>query len=270
MSTVAEGHCAPSPAPGGLGAAAFFDVDNTMMRGASIFHVARKMHQRKVFRLRDAAAFGIKQVRYSLWGESLADVHSIRDTALSLMAGIRVADVETLGEEVYDEMLVSKIWPGTRDLALRHLAEGRQVWLVTATPIEVASVIATRLGLTGALGTVCEMADGAYTGRLVGEILHGRAKADAVADLAGRRGVDLSRSYAYSDSYHDVPLLSTVGHPVAINPDRRLREHASDRNWPVRDYRGGRRAAAFGLRAATGAGIVYGGWRGLRRLRSRR
>jgi phosphoserine phosphatase len=144
---------------------------------------------------------------------------------------------------------------------------GRKVWLVTATPVEVAAVIADRLGLTGALGTVGEIEDGAYTGRLVGDILHGPAKAVAVEELAARQGLDLARCWAYSDSYNDVPLLTLVGNPVAINPDARLRRHAREKNWPVYDFRSGRRAATLGLKAATGAGAIYGLWRGMSRFR---
>lgn len=258
-----------SATPKHLGEAAFFDVDNTLMRGASLFHVARKMYQRKAFTLRDAAGFVWKQLKFVTRGENLKDVHSVRDTALALGAGILAEDMAIMGEEVYDEMIESKIWPGARALAEQHLRVDRQVWLVTATPIEVASVIAGRLGLTGALGTVGEVEDGAYTGRLVGEILHGPAKAVAVKELARREGLDLAKCWAYSDSYNDIPLLTLVGHPVAINPDARLRRHARDHNWPVYDFRSGRRAATVGLRAATGAGAIYGLWRGFSRLRSR-
>ncbi len=249
------------------GEAAFFDVDNTLMKGASLFHVARKMYQKKAFTLRDAAGFAWKQAKFVLRGETLEDVHSVRDSALILAAGIPVDMVQTMGEEVFDEMIESKIWPGTLALAQQHLRSGRPVWLMTATPIEVASVIASRLGLNGALGTVCEIEDGEYTGRLVGDILHGPAKAVAVRELAEREQLDLSRCWAYSDSFNDVPLLSTVGHPVAINPDARLRRHARDNNWPIYDFRSGRRAATWGLRAATGAGIIYGGWKGFSRFR---
>ena len=90
-----------------------------------------------------------------------------------------------IGEEIYDEAMADKIWPGTRALAQGHLDAGQQVWLVTATPVELAQVIARRLGLTGALGTVAESVDGVYTGRLVGEPLHGPAKADG-GPRAGR------------------------------------------------------------------------------------
>ena len=165
---------------------------------------------------------------FVLRGENMDDVHAVRDTALGLASGFTVEDIEALGEEVYDEMIESRIWPGAKALAEQHLRVGRKVWLVTATPIEVATVISTRLGLTGALGTVGEILDGSYTGRLVGEILHGPAKAVAVSAMAEAEGLDLARCWAYSDSRNDIPLLSMVGHPVAINPDSRLRRHARD------------------------------------------
>ncbi len=257
----------PSTDP--AGAAAFFDVDNTLMRGASLFHVARKMYQRRAFTLRFAAGLAWKQIRFIMRGETLTDVNSVRDAALAFAIGIAHADILALGEEVYDEMIASKIWPGARALAEQHLSAGRKVWLVTGTPVEVASVISKRLGLTGALGTVGEVADGLYTGRLVGDFLHGAAKAAAVTELAAVENFDLERSWAYSDSYNDIPLLSVVGHPVAINPDAKLRRHARSNNWPVYDFRSGRRAATLGLRAATGAGAVYGLWRGFVRMRGR-
>jgi HAD superfamily hydrolase (TIGR01490 family) len=255
--------------PDAAGAAAFFDVDNTLMRGASLFHVARKMYQRRAFTLRFAAGLAWKQIRFIMRGETLTDVNSVRDAALAFAIGIAHADILALGEEVYDEMIASKIWPGARALAEQHLSAGRKVWLVTGTPVEVAGVISKRLGLTGALGTVGEVADGLYTGRLVGDFLHGAAKAAAVKELAAAENFDLERSWAYSDSYNDIPLLSVVGHPVAINPDARLRRYARANNWPVYDFRSGRRAATLGLRAATGVGAVYGLWRGFVKMRAR-
>jgi phosphoserine phosphatase len=140
-----------------------------------------------------------------------------------------------------------------------HLDQGQRVWLVTAAPVEIASTIARRLGLTGALGTVAEHEDGVYTGRLVGDLLHGPAKAVAVRGLAEREGLDLSRCSAYSDSYNDLPMLSAVGDPCVINPDPRLRDHARAEGWRVRDYRTGRKAAKAGLAGAALAGAVAGG-----------
>ncbi|MFP5335368.1 MAG: HAD family hydrolase [Actinomycetes bacterium] len=254
-AAVAAAQAPSSPDPT---AAAFFDVDNTVVRGASIFHLARGLYRRRFFRFRDIARFGWQQTLFVVRGENLTHVADIRERALAIVAGHSVAELAAIGEEVYDEVIADKVWPGTHDLARAHLAAGQRVWLVTATPIEVASVIARRLGLTGALGTVAEHEDGVYTGRLVGEPLHGPAKAEAVRALAEAEGLDLARCSAYSDSANDIPLLSVVGHPVVVNPDRRLRAHARARGWEVRDYRRGRRAARIGVPAVTAGGLVAG------------
>ena len=154
--------------------------------------------------------------------------------------------------------MAHRIWPGTRALAQLHLDEGQRVWLVTAAPIEIAQIIARRLGLTGAMGTVAEHVDGVYTGRLVGDMLHGPAKGEAVKALAAREGLDLRRCSAYSDSYNDLPMLSLVGDPCAINPDAKLRAHAREQGWRIRDYRTGRKALRAGLVAGGVAGAVTG------------
>jgi HAD superfamily hydrolase (TIGR01490 family) len=241
-------------------AAAFFDVDNTVMQGASIYHFARGLAARKFFTYRDLARFAWQQVAFRLRGtESAAHMTEARDAALAFVAGHRVDDVVSLGEEIYDELMAGRIWPGTLALAQQHLELGQRVWLVTATPVELACIIARRLGLTGALGTVSESVAGVYTGRLVGEPLHGPAKAEAVRALAVREGLDLDRCAAYSDSANDIPMLSLVGHPCAVNPDTELRRHAREHGWQVRDFRTGRKAAKIGLPTAMGIGAVGGG-----------
>ena len=169
-----------------------------------------------------------------------------------------MAELVELGEEIYDELMADRIWEGTRALAQMHLDAGQRVWLVTATPLELARIIARRLGLTGALGTVAESEDGVYTGRLVGELLHGPAKAHAVRALAAREGLDLRRCAAYSDSVNDVPMLSVVGTAVAVNPDSDLRQMARRRGWEIRDFRTGRKAARIGVPSVLGAGAVAG------------
>lgn len=241
------------------GAAAFFDVDNTVMRGASIFHLARGLYQRGFFSRSELARFAWAQARFRLGGvETREAMGRTRERALSFIAGREVAELGRIGEEVFDEVMARKVWPGTRALARAHLEAGQRVWLVTATPVEVATVIARRLGLTGALGTVAESADGVYTGHLVGEVLHGQAKGEAVLALAAAEGLDLARCAAYGDSANDIPMLELVGAPTAINPDRRLGAYAKARGWPVRDYRRGRRAVRIGVPAAAGAGTVAG------------
>ncbi|MEV7966648.1 HAD-IB family hydrolase [Sphaerisporangium sp. NPDC088356] len=241
-------------------AAAFFDVDNTMMRGASIYHFARGLASRGLFTTKDLLRFAMGQALFRLRGNENAEhIAQAKETALAFVVGLKVNDVVRLGEEIYDEVMADRIWAGTRALAQSHLDAGQRVWLVTATPVELSRVIAQRLGLTGALGTVAETQDGVYTGRLVGDLLHGPAKAAAVKALARREGLDLSRCTAYSDSANDLPLLQIVGHPCAINPDSELLEHARNNNWMIRDFRTGRKATMIGLPIAVGAGAIAGG-----------
>src|SRR4051794_5579037 len=242
------------------GAAAFFDVDNTMMQGASIYHFARGLAARDFFTWRDLAQFAVKQVSFRVKGvEDPAHMEEAKEAALAFVAGHKVDEVVTLGEEIYDELMADRIWSGTRALAQLHLDSGQRVWLVTAAPAELASLIARRLGLTGALGTVAESKDGVYTGRLVGEPLHGPAKAEAIRALAEREGLDLSRCSAYSDSANDEPMFALVGNPVAVNPDAALKRIARERGWQVRDFRTGRKAARIGVPTAAGMGAVAGG-----------
>jgi HAD superfamily hydrolase (TIGR01490 family) len=248
------------PAEPDPSAAAFFDVDNTLMRGASIYHFARGLAARKLFGPRDLANLTWKHLAFRLRGAENTDhIDRAKQAALAFVAGLKVADVVRLGEEIYDETMADRVWEGARELTQQHLEAGQRVWLVTATPIELADILARRLGLTGALGTVAETIDGAYTGRLVGGLLHGEAKAEAIRALAVREGLDLARCSAYSDSANDLPMLTLVGHPSVVNPDSDLRAEARERGWPVHDFRSGRKATMVALPVAAAAGAVAGG-----------
>jgi HAD superfamily hydrolase (TIGR01490 family) len=252
-------------------AGAFFDVDNTLMRGASIYHFARGLAARKVFGSRDLVRLAWGQVAFRARGmENTGHIDAARQAALAFVAGHKVADIAALGEEIYDDTMADRIWEGARKLTQYHLAAGQRVWLVTATPVELANILAKRLGLTGALGTIAETSDGVYTGRLVGSLLHGEAKAAAVRALAAREGLDLTRCSAYSDSMNDLPMLSLVGHPHVVNPDADLRAWARNRNWPIHDFRSGRRATLIALPVAAGAGALAGGMAAGFALRRRR
>jgi HAD superfamily hydrolase (TIGR01490 family) len=249
----------PPPVPDPQ-AGAFFDVDNTLMRGASIYHFARGLAARKMFGPRDLARMTWGQIYFRLRGAENSDhIDAAREAALAFVAGHKVEDIVRLGEEIYDDTMADRIWAGSTELTQRHLRAGQRVWLVTATPVELASILSRRLGLTGALGTVAETRDGVYTGRLVGGLLHGEAKAEAVQALARREGLDLDRCSAYSDSLNDMPMLTLVGHPCAVNPDAGLRAEARGRGWPVYDFRSGRRVTMIALPIAAGAGAVAGG-----------
>ena len=249
-------------------AAAFFDVDNTVMQGASIFHLARGLHRRKFFTTKDIAKAAWQQAYFRIAGvEDPEHIEKARSSALQFIAGHSVRELEEVGEEIFDEHMAHKIWPGTRAIAQWHLDRGQRVWLVTAAPVEIAQVIARRLGLTGALGTVAEHVDGIYTGALVGDMLHGEGKAVAVGEIAQREGLALEECYAYSDSSNDLPMLSLVGHPCAINPDSTLRAHAKANGWRVRDYRTGRKVAVAGGRAAVAGAAAGAAWRLVRTRR---
>ncbi|MGH3674112.1 MAG: HAD family hydrolase [Pseudonocardiaceae bacterium] len=258
--------------PADLTAAAFFDVDNTMMRGASIFYFAQGLAARKFFPAGAMASFAWQQLKFRMVGKelSLTEISTSREQALSFVAGRSSQQFVDLGEDIYDELMADRIWSGTLALAHTHLDAGQRVWLVTATPQELATIIAQRLGLTGALGTVAETADGVYTGRLVGDILHGAAKAQAVRALASKEGLYLQRCTAYSDSMNDIPMLSVVGTAVAINPDPHLRQTARERGWEIQDFRTGRKAARIGgpiVGIGVAAGAVAAGLAHQRRSR---
>jgi HAD superfamily hydrolase (TIGR01490 family) len=257
LKVAAEISPKPPPDPS---AAAFFDVDNTMMAGASIFYFARGLAARDFFDSRDLLRFGWQHVSYRVRGlEDAEGMRNAKEAALAFVLGREVTEIVRYGEEIYDERMAEQIYSGTLALAQQHLDAGHRVWLVTATPVELASIIARRLGLTGALGTVAEVIDGRYTGHLVGDPLHGLGKAAAVRALADRENLDLARCWAYSDSINDLPMLSMVGNPVAVNPDPDLKAVARDREWVIKDFRTARKAARVGIPTAAGLGALAGG-----------
>lgn len=218
-------------APTGGCIIAFFDVDNTLLRGASIYHLGRGAFRRGMLTVRDLLVFGWQQLRFIAVGENNLHLERARERALELAGGYSEADLVELANEVYDHYISPKLWPESVALANDHLARGHEVWLITATPTAIAKVIAGRLGLSGALGTEIEAVDGVLTGRLVGEVLHGGRKADAARALTARLGADLRECWAYSDSRNDIPLLGLVGHPVVVNPDAALARHAKTHGW---------------------------------------
>lgn len=217
--------------------AAFFDVDNTLVKGSSLYLIGRGLLAAKMVSRQDLLRYGLVQAQFRLRGENLSHLKEAQSKALSLGAGLVVDDVVALSRELYQQRVAPRLWPHTVELTRRHLAAGHEVWLVSAAPVELVQIIADALGLTGGLGTTSEVAEGRWTGRLLSPILHGPAKAQAVHDLAAERSIDLPHSDAYSDSIHDADLLTAVGHPHAINPDRRLAQLAHDNGWPVQHLR---------------------------------
>ncbi len=217
--------------------AAFFDVDNTILRGSSSFLFGKAAFKRGFFSRQDFWRFAWQQARFIARGETATTVDQIKDRALGLIEGHKAADLAALTDVVYENFISPKLWPETVRIAKQHIQEGREVWLVTATPQEIAEVIAERLGLTGGLGTLIERKDGILTGKLVGKPLHGKAKRKAIRALAKERNISLKRSYAYSDSVNDLPMLTSVGHAIAINPDKELAKYAKAADWKILDFK---------------------------------
>ena len=217
--------------------AAFFDVDNTILRGSSSFLFGKAAFKRGFFSRQDFWRFAWQQARFIARGETATTVDQIKDRALGLIEGHKADDLAALTDEVYENFISPKLWPETVRIAKQHIQEGREVWLVTATPQEIAEVIAERLGLTGGLGTLIERKDGILTGKLVGKPLHGKAKRKAIRALAKERNISLKRSYAYSDSVNDLPMLTSVGHAIAINPDKELAKYAKAADWKILDFK---------------------------------
>jgi len=220
---------------------AFFDIDNTLVRGSSLYFLSKAMYQRGFFNKRDIAAFVLANLRYQLVGERNQDeVDRIQSAALRVVAGHNVQELLDMGNDVYERYVSPALWQGTLEIAQEHLTRGEEVWLVSASPVEMADLIAKRLGFTGALGTCAEEINGQYTGKINGHLLHGTEKARAITKLASEKNIDLNNSYGYSDSHNDIPLLEAVGKPCVINPDTLLRIRAAKDHWPIYDFRRGR------------------------------
>ena len=217
---------------------AFFDVDNTITRGSTLYFLGKGMYNRGFFTKRDIGAWVLANIRFRMTGTEKSEVISrFQKAATDFIGGHDVKEIRIIGEQIYSEFVSPSIWQGTIELAKEHLSSGDEVWLVTASPEDFANLISERLGFTGAIGTKAEIKDGKYTGDLSGKLLHGKEKAIAITELTKARGINLKDCFAYSDSHNDLPLLSAVGHPRAINPDAKLRIIAFAQSWPVHDFR---------------------------------
>jgi HAD superfamily hydrolase (TIGR01490 family) len=212
---------------------AFFDVDNTLLRGASAFHLAKAARRMGILRSLEILKFCWHQATFLFVGENNKHLGSIKDRALVLIKGYTEAELEDIASGVFERDIEKRLWPETVGLTQEHLAKGHQVWLISATPQIVGGVIAKRLGLTGALGTKFEALGGVFTGEFDGPVLHGEDKAVAARAFAKALGANLDDCWAYSDSRNDIPLLSLVGNRVVVNPDARLTKHAKELHWPI-------------------------------------
>ncbi|MEA2453368.1 MAG: hypothetical protein QOG04_2078 [Actinomycetota bacterium] len=239
--------------------AAFFDVDRTLIPGSSLFLMARGLYERDMFRVRDMARFGWGQAMFRLRGEQKKGMDRSRESTLSFVAGRSQRELMMWGREIAEDRILPRVYADIVQVIEGHQERGDLTFLVTAAPIELAEELARHLGMTGAIATVSEVDDqGFYTGRLAGDIMHGPAKAKAVAEIAAELSLDLGECAAYSDSMNDLPLLESVGFPHAVNPEAELRKMAFSRGWPIHELRTRRRALLIGIPAGVGGAAVFG------------
>jgi HAD superfamily hydrolase (TIGR01490 family) len=213
--------------------AAFFDVDNTLVRGSTSILFGKVAFAGGSIKRRDIWRFMWEHLRFIRRGEKNSKMADIKDRALSLTKGHGVEELRGLIDQVYRDEIKPRLWPRSIDRLKHHLELGHEVWLVSAAPVELVEAIAQDLGANGALGTIVGHKDGVLTGELVGDPLHGKDKLKAVEKLAKERGINLKDSWGYSDSLNDLPLLSAVGHAVAVNPDSMLKKYALAAGWEI-------------------------------------
>lgn len=215
-------------------AAAFFDLDKTVIARASMVAMGRPLYREGLVSrwLLLRAVWG--QLVYLWIGADEAKLARTRDSVLRLAAGWERDRVARITRDAIEEVLEPIVYDEALDLIAEHRAAGRPVYLVSASPMEIVDPLAEHLGVDGAIATVAEVgSDGRYTGKVL-RYCYGAEKVDAMRELAATEGIDLGESWAYSDSATDVPMLAAVGHPVAVNPDRELLREARARGWAVR------------------------------------
>ena len=219
-----------------MSSAAFFDLDRTLLRRSSALALAGSFRERGLISRTQLVRAAAWQLLFALRGASHEAVRRAAEEGLVVLRGHTPEEIRELVAEAMEPVLRPLVYAEPLHLVEQHRAKGEPVYIVSATLQEIVDAIAADLGFDGALGTICEVKDGVYTGRAL-RALHAENKVAAVREL----GFDLGDCTAYSDSHTDLPLLEAVGHPVAANPDRALRRVAAERGWPVLEFE--RRAA---------------------------
>jgi HAD superfamily hydrolase (TIGR01490 family) len=216
-------------------AAAFFDLDRTLISGSSVFAFGMAAWRHGMVTTGELISDGVNAILFRFGGSTDEKANAVRDRILEAIKGRSVSELEQLGDEVISQLLDAVRRESQALIDLHHEA-GRETFIVSASPVEIVQAFSEAVGLTGGIGTVSEIVDGTYTGRLSEPFCYGKGKATAIAKLASERGYDLRLCYAYSDSISDLPMLELVGHPVAVNPDRSLESIAFQRGWPIIEF----------------------------------
>jgi HAD superfamily hydrolase (TIGR01490 family) len=242
-------------------AAAFFDLDKTLMAGSSGMQFARIAARQGIVSRRQLASWALEHMRYRLRGTTDERTTEVLRVARELIAGVPEVTVDRMGPEVMAAIL-PRVYPQMLAEVYAHQDAGRATFIVSAAGNGVVELLARVLGMEGGIGTRYEVDGGGdFTGRFDGPFVYGPGKVEAMEAFAAEHGIDLGASYAYSDSLSDLPMLRAVGNPVAVNPDPPLAEIAKEEGWRTMHFeRLGRRLVALAVTlVATVAG--FGGSR---------
>ena len=217
--------------------AAFFDLDKTIISRSSSLALGRPLYRAGMVSRSQLLRGAYAQLVYLLVGADEDKMARLKEGMLSLTRGWDRGQVERLVQEALLDVIDPYVYQEALDLMELHRSEGRRIYIVSSSPEEIVKPLAGHFGVSDVIATRAEIgADGRYTGELE-FYAYGPQKAEAILGVAERDGIDLSRSYAYSDSATDLPMLEAVGDPVAVNPDRELRREAEERGWQIRDFR---------------------------------
>jgi HAD superfamily hydrolase (TIGR01490 family) len=229
-------------------AAAFFDLDKTLMAGSSGMQFARVATQHGIVSRRLLASWGVEHLRYRLRGTTDERTTEVLRVARDLISGVPARSLERMNPEVMAAIL-PRVYPQMLDEVYAHQDAGRATFIVSAAGNGVVEPLAAVLGMDGGIGTRYEVGeDGAFTGRFDGPFVYGPGKVEAMEAFAAEHGIDLAASYAYSDSISDLPMLRAVGHPVVVNPDPPLAEIAREEGWQTMRFEQlGRRLVALAV-----------------------
>ncbi|MEY9927102.1 HAD superfamily hydrolase (TIGR01490 family) [Catenulispora sp. GP43] len=260
--------------------AAFFDLDKTIIAKSSTLAFGRSFYNGGLINRRAVLRTAYAQFVYLAGGADHDQMERMRQFLSAMATGWDVEQVKEIVGETLHDLIDPLIYSEAAALIAEHKAAGRDVVIVSTSGSEVVEPIAEMLGADLAIGTRMAVGeDGKYSGEIE-FYAYAENKAKAIVELAAERGYDLGRSFAYSDSATDVPMLESVGHPYAVNPDRALRKEATAREWPILVFdkpvalrsRVGELAArpavsgtALGLALATAGTIWWLGTRGRRR-----